>query len=310
MSKITGQPQAALRASVANCLMGGDSITHTGDSWICDLVTFDCGGYQFKFRQKPEVINGNLDLFKGAFAETTEVTVADVAEDQVQEVKTAIERICWLLSFAGTCQVVPFEYEYPNGSGLTHTFAVSGVAQYFRPVFEISNGTQVKSFVEQTYNQYARLEQTRKLNVIIHYLNQAEAPAPQPMEIKLILVFVALESLKHTFAESQGFRFKDGNFRKPEWMPRDKNKKNTYWFKELVEMMLKEVSMSYDLTAAKKLRNDLIHSGLSMEPYNVQSELYADVHDLIREYLLRLLGYRGHYSPYAFERRGVSAESA
>lgn len=305
MSKTTGKPQAALRASVANCLMGGDSITHTGDSWIRDLVEFDCGGYQFKFRQKPEVINRDFDRYKGTFFETTEVTVAGVAEDKVQEVKTAIERICWLLSFAGTCQVVPFEYEYPNGSGLTHTFAVLGAAQYFRPVFEISDGTQVKSFVEQTYNQYARLEQQRKLNVIVHYLNQAEAPAPQPMEIKLILVFVALESLKHTFAESQGIPF-DGFFRKSTL---NRNGKYlTYYFGELVKMMLAEVGMTYDLAAAKKLRDNLIHSGLSVEPYNVQSALYADVHDLIREYLLRLLGYRGCYSPYAFERRGVSAE--
>lgn len=305
MSKITGKPQAALRASVANCLMGGDSITHTGDSWIRDLVAFDCGGYQFKFRQKPEVINRNFDQYKGTFFETTEVTVADVAEDKVQEVKTAIERICWLLSFAGTCQVVPFEYEYPNGSGLTHTFAVLGAAQYFRPVFAISDGTQVKSFVEQTYNQYASLEQPRKLNVIFHYLNQAEAPA-QPMEIKLVLVFVALESLKHTFAHSKKITYADGAFRRPEWKYGERGK--TYSFKKLVEMMLEEVGMAHDLASAINLRNDLIHSGLSMEPYNVQSELYADVHDLIREYLLRLLGYRGRYSPYAFERRGVSAE--
>lgn len=298
MSETSTHHKAELRASVANCLMGGDGITR-------DMVEFGCGGYRFKFRQKPEVINRNFDQYKGMFFETTKVTVADVAEDKVQEAKTAIERICWLLSFAGTCQVFPFEYEYPNGSELTHNFPVLGVAQYFRPAFEMSNGTQVKSFVEQTYNKYVCLEQMRKLNVIIHYLNQAEAPA-QPMEIKLILVFVALESLKHTFAESQKFRFVNGYFRNAKWKPKDRG--NTYCFANLVEMMLKEVGMTYGLTAAKKLRNDLIHSGLSAEPYNVQNEIYADVHDLIREYLLRLLGYRGLYSPYAFERRGVSAE--
>ncbi|MDO9446794.1 MAG: hypothetical protein Q7J20_02615 [Candidatus Nitrotoga sp.] len=305
MSEASTHHKAELRASVANCLMGGDSITRKGDSWIRDLVEFDCGGYRFKFRQKPEVVNRNFDQYKGTFFETTEVTVADVAEDKVQEAKTAIERICWLLSFAGTCQVVPFEYEYPSGTGLTHTFAVSGVAQYFRPAFEISDGTQIKSFVEQTYNQYANLEQQRKLNVIVHYLNQAEASA-QPMEIKLILVFVALESLKHTFAQSQGFHFVDGYFRNAKWKPKDKG--NKYKFGTLVKMMLEKVGMTYDMTAAKKLRNDLIHSGLSVEPYNVQNEIYADVHDLIREYLLRLFGYRGRYSPYAFERRGVTAE--
>lgn len=305
MSETSTHHKAELRASVANCLMGGDGITRKGDSWIRDMVEFDCGGYRFKFRQKPEVINHNFEQYKGMFFETTEVTVADVAEDKVQEVETAIERICRLLSFAGTCQVIPFEYEYPNGSGRGHSMTVSGVAQYFRPAFEMSNGAQIKSFVEQTYSKYASLEQSRKLNVIIHYLNQAEAPA-QPMEIKLILVFVALESLKHTFAESQGFRFVNGYFRNAKWKPKDRG--NTYYFAVLVEMMLKDVGMNYGLTVAKKLRDDLIHSGLSAEPYNVQNEIYADVHDLIREYLLRLLGYRGLYSPYAFERRGVSAE--
>lgn len=305
MSEISTHHKAELRASVANCLMGGNTITQKGDSWIRDLVEFDCGGYRFKFRQKPEVINRNFDQYKGTFFETTEITIADIAEDKVQEAKTAIERICWLLSFSGTCQVIPFEYEYPNGSGLTHTFTVSGVAQYFRPAFEISNGTQVKSFVEQTYNNYACLEQSRKLNIIIHYLNQAETPA-QPMEIKLILVFVALESLKHTFAHSKKITYADGAFRKPEWKTGERGK--TYSFKKLVEMMLAEVGMTYDLTSAINLRNDLIHSGLSMEPYNSKNEIYADVHDLLREYLLRLLGYRGLYSPYAYERRGVSAE--
>lgn len=305
MSETSTHHKAVLRASVANCLMGGNTITQKGDSWIRDLVEFDCGDYRFVFRQRPEIAHRKLDQFLGSLTQTTEVTVADVAADKVQEVETAIERICRLLSFAGTCQVMPFEYEYPSGSGIGRSWAVSGVAQDFRPVFEMVNSAQIKSFVEQTYDNYACLEQSRKLNVIIHYLNQAETPE-QPMEIKLILVFVALESLKHTFAQSQEFRFVNGYFRNAKWKPKDKG--NTYYFATLVGMMLKEVGMAYDLAAAKKLRNDLIHSGLSAEPYNVQNEIYADVHDLIRLYLLRLLGYRGLYSPYAFERRGVSAE--
>ncbi|MGZ4955576.1 MAG: hypothetical protein ACXV8Q_10725 [Methylobacter sp.] len=297
--------QTELRASVANCLIGGDSITQTGDSWIRDVVEFNCGGYRYRFRQRPEIIKNSFEPFIGSFFETTEVTVADVAEDRVQEVKTAIERICWLLSFVGSCRVIPFEYEYPNGSGLIHSWAVSGVAPYYRPVFEIFDGTQIKSFVEQTYKNYVLFEQSRKLNVVIDYLAQAEAPG-QLVEVKLILIFVALENLKHTFAHSKDLRFIDGYFRKSTWKRSDKNR-NTYSFKDLVKMMLDDVNTTYDLTSAIKLRNDLIHTGLSEQSYNFNRELYEDVHDLIREYLLRFLGYRGHYSPYAFERRGVSA---
>lgn len=305
MNPATKQPQAELRAFVANCLMGGDGITRTGDGWIRDLVEFDCGGYLFKFRQKSEIIHRNLDQLKGTFADTTEVLVSGVHLADVDKVKASLVRICWLLSFAGGCRVICYGYEYPNGSGLGHTHAASGVAQYFRPVFEIRDGTQVKAFVEQTYDNYACLEQSRKLNVVIDYLAQAEAPG-QLLEVKLVLVFVALESLKHTFAHSEGITYADGAFRKPNW--KVDNKSNKYGFKELVKMMLGKVNMTCDLTSTYALRNDLIHSGLSSEPYSSQRELYEDVHDLIRKYLLRLLGYRGRYSPYAFERRGVSAE--
>jgi hypothetical protein len=297
--------QTELRASVANCLIGGDKITKTGNSWIRDLVEFDCGGYQYRFRQRPEIIHNKFNQHRGTFFETTEVTVANVDEDKVQEVKIAIERICWLLTFVGSCRVIPFEYEYPNGSGRIESSAVSGVAQYFRPVFEMHDGAHIKSFVEQTYNNYVLHEQSRKLNVLIDYLAQAEAPE-QLIEVKLILVFVALENLKHTFAHSKGILFKDGNFRKPTWKRSDKNR-NTYSFKELVTLMLDDVSMTSDLNAAIKLRNNLIHTGLSEQSYHFNRELYEDVHDLIREYLLRFLGYRGRYSPYAFERRGISA---
>ena len=305
MSKTSTHNNAELRASVANCIMGGNSVTRKNDGWIRDLVEFDCGGYRFVFRQKPEVISRDFNQHIGTFYETTEVTVADVAPNKVQAVEAAIGRICWLLSFAGTCQVIPFEYEYPNGSGHRHSKSASGTVQNFRPAFEMVDGAQLKSFVEQTYEKYTRLELSRKLNVVIAYLVQAERPF-QPTEVRLILVFVALESLKDTFARCQSIPYVKGFFRKPPKKPGGDGAK--YLFEELLTMMFRQVGMRRGLKRVIQLRNDLIHSGLSRKPHSRQMSLYADVHDLIREYLLRLLGYRGRYSPYAFERRGVSAE--
>lgn len=305
MSAGTSQPQTELRAFVANCLMGGDNITQTGDSWIRDLVVFDCGGYQFRFSQKPEVINGNVDQFKGRFFPTTEVVVSDIRPGQGDKVKAALGRICWLLSFAGGCRVICYGHEYPNGSGLTHFISVSGIARYFRPAFEIQDGTQVKVFVEQTYETYRRLEKLRNLNIVIDYLIQADR-AGQPTEICLVLIFVTLESLKDTFARSQSIPYRKGYFRKPPIKPGKEGAK--YSFEELVTLMLRQVGMRRGVKRLVKLRNDLIHSGLSRKPHKRQWALYADIHDLIREYMLRLLGYRGRYSPYAFERRGRSLE--
>lgn len=288
-----------LRVFVANCLMGGDEITRNGDNWIRDRVVFNCGGRSLLFRQKPEIVNNQLSQFKDRFAETTEVVVTDVVVSELQDVLAVIDRICWLLSFVGTCRVMRFGYEYPNGSGFVSQQSVSGIGRLFRPVLNINNGIRVKSLVEQAYDKYTELEQVRKLPVVIDYLAQAEAPS-QPIEIKAVLAFVALESLKHTFAVEQGIRYEQGAFRKPAWVLGENNKKSdTYTFKQLVRMMLSGVNMSHNLDASYRLRNELIHSGFSSESFRRKSELYEDVYDLIREYILRLLGYRGPFSLYS-----------
>lgn len=288
-----------LRVFVANCLMGGDEITRNGNNWIRDRVVFNCGDRSFLFRQKPEIINNQLSQFKDRFAETTAVVVTDVAVCDLQDVLAVIDRICWLLSFVGTCRVMRFGYEYPNGSGLVSQQSVSGIGQLFRPVLDIRDGKRVKSLIEQTYNKYTQLEQVRKLPIVIDYLAQAEALS-QPIEVKAVLAFVALESLKHTFAVDQGIRYEKGAFRKPTWVLGGKNKKSdTYTLKQLVGMMLGRVNMNHNLDASYLLRNELIHSGFSSESFNRRRELYEDVHDLIREYMLRLLGYRGCFALYS-----------
>lgn len=295
----------SLRAYIANCLIGGDEITQNESSWIRDLVIFNIAGATICLRQKPDVIHGPLSTLTDRLIETSEATIEHIVPEEVAEAKAMIERLCWLLSFAGTCRVIPYGYEYPANSGLKQVQSVSGVARYFRPAFEIRDGSLVKSFVEQTYQRYSELESERKLRVIFDYLAQAEAPG-QLMEVRSILSFVALENLKHTFAHSKNIVYADGAFRKPSWTPGQRGHK--YSFKELVTLMLDEVGMPHQLDAAYSLRNDLIHSGLTALPFPEQRALYEDVHDLIREYLLRLLGYKGRYSPYAFERRGTSAE--
>lgn len=300
-------PGRELRAFVANCLMGGDEFTRNGNDWIRDRVEFNCGGRSLLFRQRREVIKNQIPQLKGRFAETTEVVVTDVAINDVKDVLAVIDRICWLLSFISTCRVMRFGYEYPNGSGLINQQSVYGIGQIFRPVINIRDGARVKSLVEQTYTKYTELEHVRKLPVVIDYLAQAELPS-QPREVKAVLAFVALESLKHTFAVEQGIQYEKGAFRKPTWVLGGNNKKSdTYTFKQLVRNMLNSVSMSHNLDASYQLRNELIHSGFSSESNRRQAELYEDVHDVIREYMLRLLGYRGRFARYS-NRAGDTAK--
>ena len=143
MTTAESELRPGLRVYIANCLIGGDEITQTGSSWIRDLVSFNVAGTTVRLRQKPEVINGPISDLTDRFIETSEATIEGITTEGVAEAKAMIERICWLLSFAGTCRVIPYGYEYPANSGLKQVQSVSGAARHFRPAFEIRDGSLV-----------------------------------------------------------------------------------------------------------------------------------------------------------------------
>jgi len=169
-----------------------------------------------------------------------------------------------------------------------------GVADFFRPTLDICDGASIKSFVEQTFPNFVSLEESRKLNVVIDYLLQAERQN-QPTECRLIFAFVLLENLKDTYAKKRGFLYHKGYFRK------DKDKPNgeKYSFMALLDLMFREVEMKPELESVKSLRNEIIHSGLSHLPHNEQRAMYEKIHDILREYILRLLGFHGNYCVYS-----------
>ena len=246
-----------LRAHLANCLISGHTITSHGRSSIRDTVEFDCGGQTFILKQKPHVVTGPMSDFIGRFCETTEILVHGVQPSEVQKTLQAIDRICWLLSFAGLSPVLCYEYGYPDGGLNQSRHTVRRTAEFFRPTLEIRDGASVKSFVEQTYPNFLRLEKSRKLSVVIDYLLQAERHV-QPTECKLIFAFVLLENLKDTFARSKSIPYLKGFFRKT---PNANGPR--YKFEELLERMFQEVRMRRGFKRIIKLRNELIHSGLS-----------------------------------------------
>lgn len=282
-----------LRAYIANCLIAGHTITINGSSWTRDTVEFNCGGQIFVLKQKVNVITGDFSEFRGRFCETSEILVRDVAPDDVPRALAAIDRICWLLSFAGLSRVLCYGHDYPDGSVCRTRHTVAGVADFFRPTLEIRDATIIKSFVEQTYPTFVRLEKSRKLNVVIDYLLQAERQN-QPTECRLIFAFVLLENLKDTYARKIGIPYIKGFFRKG-----PSAKAQHYNFEELLHLMFREVRMRRGLKRVIKLRNDIIHSGLSHKSHHQRLAMYEKVHDLLREYILRLLGYHGTYLVYS-----------
>ncbi len=113
-----------------------------------------------------------------------------------------------------------------------------------------------------------------------------------PLELKLATMFILLENLKSTFANEQGYDFKDGRYRKASGKP--------WSFKALLFDMFKVVGMSStNLSAIVNLRNEIIHSGMSQTSHNHQEGIYDSCQDLIREYFLRLLGYTGNFRLYS-----------
>jgi hypothetical protein len=282
-----------LRAHVANCLIHGEMITdHGKGSFIRDTVTFTCQGRKFIVTQKPEVVKSPVSQITGRFSETTQILVPNVAKTAVSKVLASIDRICWLLSFACQSKVICYGHDYPTDAPSARK-SVIGTTQFFRPVFEINDGAVIRDFIDQTYPAYTKLEKSRMLNVAIDYLLQAEREA-LPTECRLIFAFVLLENLKHTYAVNEGIPFVNGFFRKG---PNPKD--DTISFKAMLTRMFKAVGMTPELDGIVSLRNAIVHSGVSNLTDHANLELYEQIQDLVREYLLRLLGFKGSYAPYS-----------
>ena len=293
-----------LTAYVANCLIAGDEITrHPDGSWTRDLVCFKCDGWEFRFRQRADVAHGKTEALTGTFCETTTVEVEGVQPNQLESVLEALDAICWLLSFAGQSRVICYGHEFKKGSTTGHFKSVIGIAIDFRPPINIRDGAAVKSFVEQTYPSFCRLGGKRKLAVVFDYLVQAERPS-QPTEIRLLLLFITMESLKDTYSREAGIPYAKGFYRKPTRKPGKLGA--AFTFEELLLQMLRSVGMRRAVKQVVALRNEIIHSGLSRKPHSRQWRMYERIQDLVREYLVRLLAYHGVF--YTYASRGMNAK--
>lgn len=286
-----------LTAYVANLLISGHEVTHISlDSWIRNIIRFNCDGREFLFRQNLDAISSKVRSPVGTLCETTVVEVENINPSDLAETLKTINAICWLLSFATQSRVVCYGHDYSDGETLGSRQAVIGEANHFRPVFDFNDSGLIKSFIEQTYPTYKQLVEKRKLYAVFEYLYQAER-ASQPTEIRLLLLFIILENLKDTYAKDNGIPYIKGAFRKPK-QQRERIGK-AFSFKELLSKMLQSIQMRKNLQHMINLRNEIVHSGLSQKSHFEQIQMYEEVQDLLREYLLRLLNFRGKYFLYS-----------
>jgi len=292
-------------AFLANCLVGGDEVSYKPDGrWVRDTIRWKLNGYRICLIQREEVAKGAIAEFRGKWVNTSRLIVENVPEEKVKQVEVIIKDVAALLSFAGGSPVRVFGYEYPMDSGKQAFVSTFGNSGFFRPTIDIFDGSAVRHFVAACWKGFRRQKNVRKLPEVFEYLAIAEN-STIPMELKLLTLFIVLESLKDTYAKQRKIPFVKGWYRKTSTPPKtNPAREQVYRFEELLASMLNEQGIRRGLKRIISLRNDLIHSGLARKPFRSLWKTYCNAHDIVRLYLLHILGYSGSYFVFS-ERDGL-----
>ena len=285
-------------AQVANYFGKGNTRTYYQDGgWSLNVLCLKLGKYQIRVVQDRSVISNKIKP-EGSI-HTTDIEVAGV--EKFEDGVRVVNDLCRLLSFASFSQVTPFQYSFP---GRRIRFNISAQAMCFRPLIEIMDGNETQAYLEKTWMSYRKNKRSRKLAEVIDMLTITELPV-QPLEVRLAQIFIIMENLKSTFARKSRIPFYKGFFRDCRCPNKPLHKQQTIGFEMLLTLMFKDVGMKPSLRRVIKLRNEIIHFGLSRKPYRSLIKDYEYCHDIVREYLLRLLRYEGDYLLYSKASRSI-----
>jgi hypothetical protein len=279
-------------AQVANYFGHGNTRTDYEDGgWSWNVLSCRLARYRVRIIQNRDILSHRLK--PGGFVPTSQIEIDGVK--RFSEGETVVNDICRLLAFAAMSQVVPFEYRM---GGKKRGISITGRSWWYRPVIDIKNGDLTAAYLEKIWNTYRIEKHRRKLGEVIEMLTIAELPS-QPLEIQLAQIFIIMENLKSTYARARGYPFVDGFFRKISRPPKlNPGKEPTLGFERLLKEMLSGVGMKPRLRRVVQLRNEIIHFGLSRRPLGSLRKHYETCQDIVREYLLRFLGYDGEYLIY------------
>ena len=295
-------------------MWGNDFSTAESGNRIRDTTIFNYENYSFIFKQHD--INLKQSKYINQNIVTTTITVENVLQNEIDSILEIIDDICWLLSLAQQSRVTRHEYQYNSNRHFTDcsTFVINALA----PIIEM-HGSEILNFINQTYENFKRLKSIRILPSIIGYLCEANKH-PLALESKLILHYIIIENLKHTFAKEQGYKEKDGKFSHPnypnlnylcpnkieycfdentgQWVHKKYSKCRS---SEMTRRMFEHIGINRNtINDILKKRNRMIHEGLLLpfgdENYSTQAQKdLNNVNDLLRKYLLTILGYKGEY---------------
>jgi len=306
-----------LEVFIINLFMIGEDFSTYNSSRRCrDTTTIQCDGFTFKFKQID--ISLKQQDFLNQTKITTKITIENVEKEQVERILEIIDNICWLLSFTQQTPICRHGYKI---SSYENWITCKGV--HINPINNIieNSGNEIRQFLEQTYPIFQKLKYCRQLTVVFSYLCEAQRN-PLALEASLILHYVLIENLKHTFAldnqyEYSGQYFIHKNFPHLENPPQDienywppKGKRKKYIHKvhgqvtstEMTLRMFETANLNrVDISPLLTKRHKMIHEGILL-PFgdiNYSKQALEDLHnvsDLLRYYLLTLLNYKGSYS--------------
>ena len=286
---------ADYRALIANCMIGGELCTYDGGRRVRNLIRLRLDELDIEILQRPDIITGTFQEFQHKTIYTTDLVIRNLLPGSFDRAQSLARDISELLSLATSSEVAVFGYEYPDLSPIAACHTIIGQVQHFLPLLPIRRGEVIRSFLEQTWPTFRRLRNTRQLNIAVDYYTLSEKE--NPIEIKLIATFVLFENLKHTFALEKGYPYIKGYFRDCGGTRTKPGPHKT--FEGLLDEMLTSVGMNLDMSKVVHLRNELIHSGIANLNLDDKLRMYKDCQDILREYLLRVLNYKGEYQRYS-----------
>jgi hypothetical protein len=296
-------------SELANFIGPGDSWTVNQDGSRCrDRIEISIPGHAILIRQNQDVITYDLKELSGQFVPSSTVSISNVLS--FAEGEEIAKDIASLLSFAQHSRVVPFAFSMAGKA--RRIFGKGGFVGAWRPPFAIGDGKNVTRFIEGGWGEYQKYKHSRALFALFGLLAYADFP-DTPLEIELSQMVICLENLKAYWALSDGQA--KGITERTDGFYLGGKKQS---LEALIRMMLNEVGMALPADWAKivALRNAIIHRGLIRPQDKIASTIFGStlteqdmysamlrieyaIHDMIRQYLLRLLSYKGHYHPYS-----------
>jgi hypothetical protein len=256
-------------------------------------------------------IDGIALAYENVYSDTGEplcesnITILNVNKDEIDKYKVIVDDLCDILALFTNQRWWAFGYLY--GSQGHRTSVGDGDGRH--PVLINTDNETMLNAISLVWSNYQKYKNDRSLPAIIDYFIKINDNNP-PLEVGLLTVSAMLECLKWSWLETKcdkGMLIKKGDYYFSKDAQTGGKVGKKYSFDSSLMEMFGEFGMTCNLSFIKELRNNIVHTGLS--GYQIQCRhpvISFTLHtvrdsalDLMREYVLRLLGYKGQYWKYS-----------